>query len=167
YDGTLVFPRSRDGALVLLGRKAKKVGAGRWNGYGGEIESNDPNPAAAAARELLEESGLSADPAKLEKVAIIYFHNRLSTGEEYTNTTHVYFVSEFEGTPIGTPEMTDPTWFEIDKVPYGEMIPSDREWLGPILNGKHVIAEAWLSAFQRESLQPVQIREAASDELET
>ena len=40
---------------VLLGLKMRKIGAGLWNGYGGEIEAGE-TPEEATCRELLQEA---------------------------------------------------------------------------------------------------------------
>jgi 8-oxo-dGTP diphosphatase len=47
------------GGLVLLGRRLGAHGAGEWSFPGGKVDAGEP-PAAAAARELAEETGLVA-----------------------------------------------------------------------------------------------------------
>ncbi|HQK42579.1 MAG TPA: NUDIX domain-containing protein [Anaerolineaceae bacterium] len=57
----LIFPFSADGKVLLLsGAPHKRIWAGLWNGIGGHIESGE-SVLTAARRELLEETGLSAE----------------------------------------------------------------------------------------------------------
>ena len=51
---TLVFVH--DNQKVLLGYKKRGFGAGRWNGFGGKVETGETLE-QAARRELKEESG--------------------------------------------------------------------------------------------------------------
>ena len=39
-DTSLVFPLRKDGS-VLLGRKRRGMGLGKWNGFGGKIEQGE------------------------------------------------------------------------------------------------------------------------------
>jgi 8-oxo-dGTP diphosphatase len=156
---TLCFP-IRDGK-VLMGRKTGKIGKGCRNGYGGGIEAGE-KPKRAAPRELIEESGLIAEPSDLNKVAIVHFHNEKSDGGRFTCEVHVYLLYEWTGEPKETEEMTDPTWFDIDRLPFHEMMPADKEWLPHIFTGKKFIAEAYLGPFQRTLLSDVKITEVDS-----
>ncbi len=42
---------------ILLARKLKKIGAGKWNGYGGKPEPGDATLEETAVREMKEEGG--------------------------------------------------------------------------------------------------------------
>jgi len=56
----LVFPFNVDGLVLLLhGAAHKRIWAGLWNGIGGHVEAGE-SVLDAARRELLEESGLTA-----------------------------------------------------------------------------------------------------------
>ena len=55
---------------ILLGMKKRGFGAGRWNGFGGKVQSEETIE-IAAKRELREEAGIEAE--FLEKVGIIDF----------------------------------------------------------------------------------------------
>jgi 8-oxo-dGTP pyrophosphatase MutT (NUDIX family) len=153
-NATLCFP-IKDGK-VLLGLKAKKIGQGRWNGYGGGIDGEE-TPEQSILRELAEEAKITASADSLEKVAIVDFHNTNSDGFAFTCRVHVYFVSQWEGEPQETEEMLKPTWFKKDSLPLDGMMPADREWLPVVLTGKKIIAEAYYAPFQKILLGKVRL----------
>ena len=143
---------------VLLALKTRKIGAGCWNGYGGGIE-NGETPVACAIRELEEESGVKTKSKNLEKVAIVNFHNTKSDGTVFISRVHFFLVNSWEGELIGTEEMTNPTFFDINNLPFDKMMPADREYFPLILNGKKVLVESYYSPFQKELTRKVEIQE--------
>ncbi|TDV36824.1 NUDIX hydrolase [Actinophytocola oryzae] len=67
----LVFPRRRDGHVLLLrGAPDKKTWAGRYNGFGGHVEAGE-DPLTAARRELREESGIDLPFAAFRLAVIV------------------------------------------------------------------------------------------------
>ncbi|MEK9157644.1 MAG: NUDIX domain-containing protein [Patescibacteria group bacterium] len=146
---------------ILMAKKARKIGAGLWNGYGGGINEGEDSR-VAAVRELEEESSLHTDPKDLEKVALIDFYNTKTDGTKFICRVHVYFATIWSGGVKETEEMLQPTWFYLDKLPLDEMMPADREWLPPLLAGKKIIAKAYYGPFQKELLGVVEIKEVAS-----
>ena len=115
---------------LLLGHKKYGFGKGRWNGFGGHVETGE-SIEAAARRELWEEAGLTA----VELIS----HGRL----EFTFASnlpnldvHVFAVPSFTGEPIETAEMR-PQWFPLDAIPYADMWADDRHWLPVFLAGHH------------------------------
>jgi len=153
-DATLGFLIKGD--KILLAKKAKKIGAGCWNGYGGGINEGE-SPKEAMAREFNEEANIIVDESSLEKVAIIYFHNTKSDGNKFICKVYVYFVKKWQGDPIETEEMLCPTWFRFDSLPFDNMMPTDKVWMPEILSGKKIIAKAYLGPFQKESLANVEV----------
>lgn len=154
-NATLCYP-IRDGK-ILLGMKAKKIGQGSWNGYGGGIDGEE-TPEQSASRELAEEVKIKASEDSLEKVAIVDFHNTNSDGTAFTCRVHVYFVSQWEGEPQETEEMLKPTWFDKDALPLDKMMLADRYWLPLVLAGKKIVAEAHYGPFQKTLLGEVKLR---------
>ncbi|KKW37034.1 MAG: NUDIX hydrolase [Candidatus Giovannonibacteria bacterium GW2011_GWA2_53_7] len=156
FTATVCFPLRGD--EVLLARKTRKIGAGCWNGYGGGPEAGE-SLLCAAVRELFEESSLRALPEDLEKVAIMDFHNTKTDGNVFVARVHFYMVNKWEGVPIATEEMADPTWFKRDELPLLEMMPADRILIPPVFAGKKVIGTAHYGPFQKELIGEVSYSE--------
>ncbi len=117
---------------VLLAMKKRGFGVGKWNGYGGKVKQGE-SIGQAAVREVMEESGIAIPESTLREAAELTFtfENNPSWDEE----AHVFFVDAWSGEPQETEEMR-PQWFQVSRLPYGEMWIADREWLPMILSGK-------------------------------
>lgn len=131
-DTSLVYP-VRDGK-ILLGRKRRGMGCGKWNGFGGKIESGE-TMRECAARELREECGLLARPEDLAAAADFYFHQ--PSDPSWSHAGLVYFVYRWEGTPRCSDEM-EPVWFPLDALPFDQMWEADRIWLPILLSGERL-----------------------------
>ena len=129
-DATLCFPVRAD--QVLLGRKKRGFGAGRWNGFGGKVGPNE-SIEAATRRELEEECGLTAHA--LTRVARLefYFEERA----EWDQVVHVYLTRSFSGQATESEEMA-PDWFTTGDLPFDEMWEDDRHWLPLVLQGQRI-----------------------------
>jgi|LauGreDrversion2_2_1035103.scaffolds.fasta_scaffold56852_1 8-oxo-dGTP pyrophosphatase MutT (NUDIX family) len=132
---SLVFPRRElDGKRsVLLGRKKRGFGEGKWNGFGGKIEVGETHQ-EGAVRELMEESGLKCEPSGLKHCGSLIFnmHDKVMNVE-------VYELWAWEGVPSETDEMA-PHWFDEEQVlnsllTSSEMWPDDKFWLPLLLSG--------------------------------
>lgn len=115
---------------ILLAMKKRGFGMGRYNGFGGKVESNETIE-QGAKREVLEEAGIKVQ--KLEKVGIHEFEFAHDKGNILE--VHVFQVLEYSGEPIETEEMK-PEWFPLDAIPYDTMWPDDEYWLPLFLAGK-------------------------------
>lgn len=158
FKATVCLP-IKDGK-VLLAMKTRKIGVGCWNGFGGGVEEGE-TILGCAIRELEEESGLKAQPEDLEKVAIVDFHNEKSDGSTFVSRVHFFLVKDWQNEPAETEDkaMINPTFFNIDNLPYEKMMPADKEYFPLILNGKKVFVTAYYSPFQKELKRKVEIIE--------
>lgn len=152
------FGERGEGKEVLLARKTRHIGKGRWNGYGGGLEPGE-NLLTCAVRETRQESGLEVSSTDLEKVAEVTFHNTKSDGRNFSCLVHVYIISRWRGEPRASEEMMEPTWFPLANLPVSQMMPADSIWLPLILAGKKIIGTAHYGPFQRSLLRPVEITE--------
>jgi 8-oxo-dGTP pyrophosphatase MutT (NUDIX family) len=132
-DTSLVYPVRADGS-ILLGRKRRGMGYGKWNGFGGKIEAGE-TMRQCACRELLEECGLVMEPEKLVMVGDLYFHQ--PSDPQWSHAGIVYFARDWKGTPHLSDEM-EPRWFRVVDFPYDDMWMADRVWLPMILAGKKI-----------------------------
>ncbi|BBN02616.1 8-oxo-dGTP diphosphatase [Marchantia polymorpha subsp. ruderalis] len=124
---TLVIIHS-DGK-VLLGLKKRGFGKGYYNGFGGKVEKGETID-QAAARELQEESGVTA--TDMEKRGILTFH---FDNDPLAWEVHVYYATKFLGEPCETDEMA-PTWFSVADIPYDVMWSDDPLWYPLLLAGQ-------------------------------
>lgn len=128
----------RDGQ-VLLGMKKRGFGAGKWNGFGGKVESGE-TVAAAAMRELREECGITA-----HSVVPVAVHDFAFDGNPVHLPVAVFLVTDFAGEPNETDEMR-PQWFAVDAIPYDTMWVDDRYWLPRVLAGERLACTFTFSA---------------------
>jgi 8-oxo-dGTP diphosphatase len=128
-DATLCLPVV-DGRVLLI-RKKRGVGAGRYNGPGGEIEPGE-TPRECIHREVTAELRIGLSSAR--KVGELDF----LFGDDPFTFVHVYRADGVSGTPEETAE-ADPAWFDADEMPYDEMWPDDRYWVPKLLDGETFI----------------------------
>lgn len=132
-DTSLVFPLRKDGS-VLLGRKRRGMGLGKWNGFGGKIEQGE-TMRDCACRELQEECGLLACPDDLKAVGYLYFHQ--PSDPTWSHGGVIYFLHQWEGIISPSDEM-EPAWFSVENLPYNDMWEADRIWLPMMLSGHQI-----------------------------
>ncbi len=119
---------------VLLALKKTGFGAGKWVGLGGHLEDGE-TAATAAAREVMEESGLLVSAAALEQVAAITF--RFPARPGWDQATTVFTTAQFSGEPAESDEVA-PRWFAQDALPFAGMWDDARYWLLQVLAGQPV-----------------------------
>ncbi len=118
----------KDGDKTLMLHRVKKQGdmhLGKWNGLGGKLE-NGETPEACAAREVLEESGLTVANPNLK--GFITFPNFDGANDWYV---FVYRYDEFEGQLIDSPE-GNLEWISNERLSELPLWEGDRifmEWL--------------------------------------
>ncbi|XP_049950375.1 oxidized purine nucleoside triphosphate hydrolase-like isoform X3 [Schistocerca serialis cubense] len=95
----VIVQRDRE---ILLGLKKRGFGKGKWNGFGGKVEPGETIQ-CAAARELQEESGLTA--IDLEHVGVIEFE---FVGDMTILEVHVFKTHKWSGNVSESDELTVP-----------------------------------------------------------
>lgn len=124
------FDKAQGGSpRVLLGMKKRGFGAGRWNGFGGKVESGETIE-DATKREVLEEAGIKV--ADIEKIGHIDFE---FLGDPVALEVSIFKAGSFFGEPTESDEMR-PQWFHKDEIPFDQMRPDDKYWLPLLLAGK-------------------------------
>lgn len=115
---------------VLLIEKKRGLGAGKTNGPGGKLET-DEDYLHAAIRETEEEVGLT--PREPE------WHGTLDFAftDGYKLRVRVYVAENYEGQLIETDEAR-PFWVETDKIPFNQMWVDDQLWLPVVLSGTEI-----------------------------
>lgn len=120
---------------ILLAKKKRGFGIGKYNGVGGKIEKNETSK-EAMIRETYEE--IKVTPIEFEKVGKIEF-NEYYKGKKQKIIMDIYIAYKWIGTPEESEEM-NPTWFSIKNIPYDKMFPDDKYWLPLILEHKKIDA---------------------------
>jgi 8-oxo-dGTP diphosphatase/2-hydroxy-dATP diphosphatase len=127
---TVSFLLSED--QILLAMKKRGFGAGRWNGYGGNMKEEDGGDVIKCAkREILEEAEMEVET--LEEIGILGFYFKNKPGEEIE--CHVFKIIKSKGEPKETEEMR-PQQFRRNEIPYDKMWSADNLWLPLFLDGK-------------------------------
>jgi 8-oxo-dGTP diphosphatase len=139
-DATLILI-IKDGK-ILLGMKKRGFGKDKYNGFGGKPQEGDISLEHTAIRELEEESKLKSQSENLTKLAEIEFYFPESKAKDWNQKVHVYSISEYEGNPEETDEMTV-QWFDLKSLPYSQMWETDFHWLPIVLSGKKIKAKIY------------------------
>jgi len=124
----------RDVEQVLLGYKRTGLGLGRVVGIGGKVEAGE-TIAAAAVREVREETGLELRETDLEPVGVLDYD--FPARPAYSQRSHVFVCRSFRGEPVETEEIV-PAWFPVDEVPYERMWDDAARWLPGVLRGGRI-----------------------------
>ncbi|ROS48497.1 8-oxo-dGTP diphosphatase [Frigoribacterium sp. PhB24] len=127
--------REHEGRLeVLLGRKKRGLGTGRWVGLGGKLEPGE-RVEEAAVREVAEESGVEVAASDLDRRGdLLYlFPHR----ESWSQRSTVFVGTRWQGEPVESDELA-PRWFGLDDLPLDEMWDDASRWLPGVLAGGRV-----------------------------
>jgi 8-oxo-dGTP diphosphatase len=152
-----------DGDRLLLIRKLRGHGMGKVNGPGGKVEP-DETPLACAARECMEETGIT--PLDLEPLVELRFLD--DEDREPPMLGLAFRARRFHGTPHPTPE-AEPFWCSVNSIPYARMWPDDRIWLprllaGEALRGEFLMAGDRLLEHRLRVADPEYLRRLATTE---
>ena len=122
---------------ILLARKKRGFGVGKWNGAGGKPEPGEPIE-RTAIRETEEEFGVT--PRDLRRVATLdFFFPQTPEYAGWDQQVCVFMGEAWDGEPTESEEMA-PRWFPLDALPLAAMWPDDVHWLPLVLAGKKVCA---------------------------
>lgn len=123
--GVMLFKEGK----LLLGRRTEGFERGTWSMPGGKIEYGE-SLEEAAKREVLEETGIIVRSAR-----VICVNNDIGGGKHFV--TVGLFADSFIGEPksVAPDELTDWSWFALDKLPEPLFFPS-RNVLDCYLAGK-------------------------------
>ena len=117
---------------VLLRKKARGFGAGKWNGPGGKIDPGE-TPEESTIREVKEETGLVVK--NLKKRGAIEFV--FTENNDLNNYTHIFVCRDYAGEPrdLGEGKLK---WYNIEEIPLDKMWDDDKYWLPEVLIGGKV-----------------------------
>jgi len=153
-DRTLCFLlRGNPATEILLGLKKVRFGAGKYAGFGGRVEPGETT-AAAAIRELEEETAVKVSEGNLQRVGHLTF--LFPAKRSWSQVVHVFLATTWDGNPMESDEMT-PIWFSVNEIPYEHMWQDAAHWLPHILAGERIRARF---AFKddNESVDEVEIQ---------
>ncbi|GMH93710.1 hypothetical protein TrST_g6091 [Triparma strigata] len=128
YTLILLIQPSTD--KILLGKKLRGFGEGKFNGFGGKPNPNE-SMRDCALRETEEECGVIVPPEFLLSGGTLTF-----TGlAPKQMIVHLYRVNldNFPFKVVLSDEM-DPTWFPITSIPFSLMFDDDKFWLPKLLS---------------------------------
>ncbi len=135
-NATLCFlMRGTPSYEILLGLKKTGFGAGKYNGFGGKIETGE-TVMYSAIREVKEEIGINLSEESLQKVARLTFV--FPVDPTLDHDVIVFLVTVWEGSPEESTEMK-PYWFAVDNIPFGQMWQDDILWLPRVLAGERIL----------------------------
>lgn len=125
-------PGDRGQPQVLLGHKKQGFGTGKIMGLGGHVEPGESD-AAAVLREIQEEAGITVVPDSMTwraEIAFVY-----PTQPELDAHLTVFFGGQWRGQVHASEEIT-PEWFDMDRLPLGQMLDDEAYWLPRVLAGE-------------------------------
>jgi 8-oxo-dGTP diphosphatase len=154
YSTTLCLPVQGEPAKeILLGWKKTGFGQGKYNGFGGKVQTGE-TVVEAALRELREECGIEAGEADLEEVGKLDFIFPANPALDHDVT--IFLVRRWRGEARETAEMR-PVCFPIHDIPYRQMWSDDIYWLPKVLRGDKIEGTV-IFAGDNEGTQEIRIR---------
>lgn len=132
---TLIMVLDLTTRRILLGKKRRGLGEGKWNSFGGKFDpAIDSSIRGSAVRELQEECGLHCREDSVTEIGVLYFLYPTPPLFE----VHLMTVSSTDcvGTASVSEEMCEVEWFPFELIPIGEMWADDEFWLPQLLSQK-------------------------------
>lgn len=119
---------------ILLGEKLTGLGAGKFVGAGGKLETGE-TPAEAAVREVREELGVAITADSLQPISVITYP--FVDRDEWSQRSHGFVAREWAGEPTATVELK-PQWFDLTAIPFDRMWADAHTWLPQALDGEFI-----------------------------
>ena len=116
--------------MVLLQKKSRGFGVGKWNAPGGKKELNETIE-QSTIREIKEETDLNISNLK----NIGYHEFVWEEKEEWSTRCYIFKTNTYRGKPkdMGEGKLK---WFPVNKIPLDEMWDDDKLWTKNMLKGK-------------------------------
>ena len=91
---TLIILTNTQKRTILLGKKLRGFGTGKYNGFGGRLESAsiDPSPAHGAQRELMEEANISIPLEIFESGSVGVLTFSFQDRKQFSMVVHLFHV---------------------------------------------------------------------------
>jgi 8-oxo-dGTP diphosphatase len=130
--------RTRDDGAgeVLLGYKKTGFGRGKVVAPGGHVEPGE-SAAAAAAREVKEETGICVTLDALAEAARLTF--LFPAHPSWDMDVAIFTSADWSGEAAESDEIR-PRWFPVTALPLGDMWDDGRHWLPRVLAGERLRA---------------------------
>jgi len=133
--GSIVYEHSRpcagalvvDRGCVLLVKRAVDPFKGYWDIPGGFLEAGE-HPAAGAARELLEETGLSIEPIEVVGLFVDEYG-----ADKIPTLSIVYHARVKSGTARAASDASEVRWFALDQLPDKLAFPWSRQAIDALI----------------------------------
>jgi 8-oxo-dGTP diphosphatase len=132
---TLSFLCAANRVLFIRVSSKKDRFAGLWNGIGGHVQSGE-DIRLSARREIKEETG--HEPTQLRLRGVIHEPGLMGKPHLLFLFTARVEPETAETTPKSTEE-GDLAWFELDRIPWQELVPDLRQLLPRLLNGEELL----------------------------
>ncbi len=159
---TVVFLKNKEGKICLA-RKKKAIhheggeisySLGTYNGYGGKKDEEDVSIEDTAIREANEESGIKSKKEDLKYCGKIFFFwpnnkDKISADMEVS----FYFLENWEDEPKEGKEMGVPEFFDVENIPYDEMMNGDKLILPKMFAGEFIEGNLFLGESRFEELK--------------
>jgi 8-oxo-dGTP diphosphatase len=121
---------------VLLGRKKAGFGQGKFVAPGGHLEPGE-SAAAAAAREVSEESGIQVSQDALTEAAQLTF--LFPARPSWDMDVTIFTSADWSGEAAESDEIR-PQWFPVTALPLDRMWDDGKHWLPRVLAGERLRA---------------------------
>lgn len=128
-SSTLIILSNIHERKLLLGKKLRGFGTGKYNGFGGRIEIGE-TPAQCAQRELMEEANLDVDLEQFEKGSVGTLSFTFQDRKDIEMTVHLFHVNvHFNHVPLNDDRNFKGVIIDPHTIrPCDEMIPEWFDW---------------------------------------